>query len=236
VPYSQIVKKDDVWEVKGRKNFLPPSMLVLGYAVLWTTEDEDTMERHVRPVLAAAAATEDFPVGEQPPKVVLDDVEEDKYHLEEYGIASESSSSSAEEDTSSRIETVSSTTKQFFSAKQRREAKKGKTPEESTTPLPLPVPATKQKAVPPARGKKGKMKKIKARYADQSDEERELVQKLLGTKVDTSKQAEEIAQTTAGPMDQKTVAPTPKPEVKPPQRPSAANEHLEAFPLSTSPD
>src|SRR6202035_5155448 len=29
----------------------PPAMLVLGYGILWTTEDEDTMDRHVRPLI-----------------------------------------------------------------------------------------------------------------------------------------------------------------------------------------
>src|SRR5579871_1502543 len=107
VPYSQVQRNEGGHVVKG-KNFLPPATLVLGYAVLWLTEDEDTMERHVRQLtgqLAEAIAEEPVDemgegdeqvdeegrgkdnVGMEAPNV--HDFPEDKYNLSEYGSASE---------------------------------------------------------------------------------------------------------------------------------------------------
>src|SRR5579859_1697857 len=48
VTYDQILKREGTHEVRGKKNFLPPAMLVLGYGMLWSTEDEETQERHAR--------------------------------------------------------------------------------------------------------------------------------------------------------------------------------------------
>ena len=57
VPYSQVQRGDAGYEVRGKKNFLPPAMLVLGYGILWTTEDEETMERHARTLLVEPETT-----------------------------------------------------------------------------------------------------------------------------------------------------------------------------------
>jgi hypothetical protein len=221
VPYAQIERKEGEHIVRGKKNYLPPAMLVLGYGILWTTEDEETMERHERPLITESAdadvdvasgdtgPTEDLDINDEP-SATLEDAnaddssesdgeasnvatdnkaeEKDKYNLDQYGSASEDDVATPEPQP-----TVSKTsTKRHLSAKQRRDLKKGKSMEaedesdtsevEDVTSSITSMTLSKSKPPPKVRGKKAKLKKMKARYADQSDEERELARKLLGTK------------------------------------------------------
>jgi hypothetical protein len=206
VPYSQIQRREAIYDVQGKKNFLPPATLVLGYAILWTTEDEGTMDRHVRPQLSGSIelineelANNDLAL-EGPDfderteinsnQADLETVvqEEDKYNLGDYGSASDDD---ADVQVQQILEHSSVTSKRYLSVKQRRDLKKGKSLEprvleegseasdlDEVSPLAEPTP--KSKVVPKIRGKRGKLKKMKERYADQSDEERELAQKILG--------------------------------------------------------
>ncbi|XP_042310967.1 nuclear export mediator factor NEMF [Sceloporus undulatus] len=105
--------------------------------------------------------------------------------------------SAAKDDISSLNESKSQG-RRHLSAKERREMKKKKQPndlddpeppkeEEDGTPLPSHVPpppsGTKNGSTQPAvkRGQKSKLKKIKERYKDQDEEDRELIMKLLGS-------------------------------------------------------
>ena len=191
------------YDVRGKKNFLPPAMLVLGYGVLWTTEDEETMERHARPLLEIFGT--EVPQDDPEEEIEVDNDEggsddkpnegEDKYNLDQYGSASE------EEEVVQEPEYAQTSTKRHLTAKQRRDLKKGKPIEDDSEESDVDqvsssintMTLSKPKSAPKVRGKKGKMKKMKARYADQSDDERELAQKLLGTKPTTAeKLAEEV--------------------------------------------
>lgn len=188
-------------------------MLVLGYAILWTTEDEETMERHARPLFvdmgvsqnaeeAQGAGNEETieeearqSNGESDAEGKGADVKEpedadvkdtDKYNLKDYGSASE-----AESETQQPESTTSLRQKQFLSAKQRRDLKKGtKPPADDVNELASSISSisvSKAKCSPPqVRGKRSKVKKVKAKYANQSDEERELARRLLGAKVEST--------------------------------------------------
>jgi len=196
-------------------------MLVLGYAILWTTEDEGTMKRHARPLLTESsqvnadltvdegkdsidegdAALEEIPdeASQESEAEKAADTDEkgnevrgDKYNLEEYGSASEEEPVTPEPGTSPP--TDSTTTKQFLSAKQRRDRKKGSKPDaskpEDMDQVALSISnmsVSKTKSGQQIRGKKGKMKKIKTKYAEQSDDERELARKLLGAKAESAR-------------------------------------------------
>jgi hypothetical protein len=240
VSYDQILKREGTHEVRGKKNFLPPAMLVLGYGILWSTEDEETQKRHARKLgyVIDSAEQAEGEVGaemveveatdEMGEKVATiqnsdddddddaaihgdkddqvedpesqdddnkddkDNVAEDKYNLNQYGSASEE-----EQDIPSASQSQSTTITQShprLSAKQRRDLKKGL----QTPPLPTPrqdsdsevdelassiaTTSVSKKQTPLPRGKKGKMKKAKTKYAEQSGEERELARKLLGGK------------------------------------------------------
>jgi len=190
------------YDVRGKKNFLPPAMLVLGYGILWTTEDEETMERHARPLLEISEIAADVEQDEAEEQIDVEDQgdsdeksneADDKYNLDEYGSASE------EEEVAADLETPQTSTKRHLSAKQRRDLKKGKPVqgdseesdvEEVSSSINI-MSLSKPKSAPKVRGKKGKMKKMKARYAEQSDEERELARKLLGGKSTTAEKSTE---------------------------------------------
>jgi hypothetical protein len=238
VPYAQVHLGDTGFEVRGKKNYLPPAMLVLGYGILWTTEDEETMERHARTLVretprdtAEITADADEPQGDEevdePTKQDTEsesshsdekeasiDGQEDKYNLAEFGSASEDD---VEDEISTSIQTP---TKQYLSAKQRRDIKRSKTQpdddsdvDEMTSSIST-VSLNKSKPQPTVRGKKGRQKKIKARYADQSDEERELARKLLGAKTELPEKPKTQDKATE---DIKPAQPklTPKPRLPP---------------------
>jgi hypothetical protein len=79
-----------------------------------------------------------------------------------------------------------------LSAKQRRDLKKGKpvslqTPHATQTTQKSQQPSQPSNLPTQVRGKKGKLKKLKSKYADQSDEERELAMQFLGSTSQKSK-------------------------------------------------
>jgi hypothetical protein len=206
-------------------------MLVLGYAILWTTEDDETMERHARPLLAHSKNVDPQDIGieevggAEDPRPELDprsiavepsvEPEEDKYNLGEYG------SVSGNESTSDVASEIRPQTKSFLSAKQRRDLKKSTSSKPESSQASIPQPSSKPKTVPPARGKKSKLKKLKERYADQSDEERQLVQRLLGTKL-------EIPEPPPEPNTLDMPQPAQREQVKPRSQPKPiVNEPLE---------
>jgi hypothetical protein len=258
VPYSQVQRRDAGYEIRGKKAYLSPAMLVLGYGILWTTEDEETMERHKRTLTAdtsetptnadvddADTADDDDIAGqveEQPNAVDAnnetdsdgtesnkldeddDGQDQDKYNLAEFGSASEHE----EEQPESKSAQPS---KRHLSAKQRRDMKKGKTQQSvdsdsdvDDVTSSIDTLSLQKKPQPKVRGKKGKMKKIKARYADQSDEERELARKLLGAKPEKPQESEVK-------LVEEVKAPTPKPKPTPrlPPKPPV-DELLEVYP------
>lgn len=226
------------YDIRGKKNFLPPAMLVLGYGVLWTTEDEETMERHARPLLEMSAT--EVPYDEPEEHIENNDdgdsdnenEAEDKYNLDQLGSASE-------EEVVQEHESAQTSTKRHLSAKQRRDLKKGKPVQDDSEESDVDevsssiqtMTLSKPKSTPKVRGKKGKMKKMKSRYADQSDEERELARKLLGAKSTTAeKPAEEVlsANKVDLPPPVKKAIPIPRP------RKPVIDEPLEVLFPSTS--
>ncbi|KAG0288621.1 hypothetical protein BGZ96_007604 [Linnemannia gamsii] len=138
---------------------------------------------------------------EQPKKPAQStDPAADKYALQDYG---DDSNDDKGDDTSSLASSDRAPQKSpYITAKMRRDMKKGKLPgqgdqddnRDTNSPPPTrPAPAKKPQqdnqkkgtATPPAtpaasiRGKKGKAKKIKEKYADQDEEERQLRLELL---------------------------------------------------------
>ena len=277
VPWEQVQRREDGggFEVGGKKNYLPPAMLVLGYGILWTTEDEETMERHARPLLSDTTIVDDVPgvededepqneVGEeaidepeqdeqpeqkgepeQDEQSESDDEsiteeqvkEEDKYNLNEYGSASDDDTTTLPS-TSTDHPSQPPSNKTFLSAKQRRDLKKGKplssTPQSSTSEVDDVASSidilslSKSKPPPPkVRGKKGKMKKLKTKYADQSDEERDLARKLLGAKAHPVESSPPVEKVEVKPV----VAKKPAPTIRPPK--PIVDEPLEVSPWSS---
>ncbi|KAF9278298.1 hypothetical protein BGZ88_000644 [Linnemannia elongata] len=146
----------------------------------------------------AAKATKELP--KQPAQSVVPAA--DKYALQDYGDDSNDEGDKGD-DTSSLASSDRAPQKSaYITAKMRRDMKKGKLPgqggqdenRDTNSPPPArPAPTKKSQqdhqkkgtATPPAapaasvRGKKGKAKKIKEKYADQDEEERQLRLELL---------------------------------------------------------
>ncbi|KAI8086191.1 fibronectin-binding protein A N-terminus-domain-containing protein [Halteromyces radiatus] len=121
------------------------------------------------------------------------DKEWNKYDLEEYGENDDTLPSFAQNQPSDK-----SQSKKAISAKERRDMKKGtkgtgsgnntpKLDEFSSQPKPNKKPSNNNKANEPkqqpvsTRGRKGKSKKIKEKYGDQDEEERQLRMEILGS-------------------------------------------------------
>src|SRR6202022_2770562 len=155
VPYSQVQRGEGGHEVRGKKNFLPPAMLVLGYGILWTTEDEETMERHARTLLTEiheapsegidavdavdTADVDDAEDGAEPDGPANNDADSDS-ESNDANDGNENSiggrdqdkynlaeyGSASENDEELESTPQSTTTKRHLSVKQRRDLKKGK--------------------------------------------------------------------------------------------------------------
>jgi hypothetical protein len=232
-------------------------MLVLGYGVLWTTEDEETMQRHERQLITDTppeGVEEHVPVEDDDAEndtelasnddddeqvtIETEDRQENKYNLDQFGTPEDDQEG---EELDEQISTEPVPTRRHLTAKQRRDLKKGKPldppPETADNSDPdsgadsgvddvtaaLSTTSLSSKQKPPVRGKRGKAKKVKAKYADQSDEERELTRKLLGGKPPVEPK----------PEDTEPVQPVKKPVPLPAPRPPKplVDEPLEVSPL-----
>jgi predicted ribosome quality control (RQC) complex YloA/Tae2 family protein len=197
------------FEVKGKKNYLPPVQLVYGISLMFQIE-EDCIENHRlerRPWLRDGFIP-DSQVVDVSNLIINDnnnDVEiassqtfdkediEANAHKKNYPSNRDDQSSSVEHDgeDQNEIEDVkleTSTNKMRLSAKQRRDLKKGKdisaAPIESTAVNDEKncaeiVEVIQSKKMP--RGKKSKLKKIQSKYGDQDEEDRIIMMEKLGS-------------------------------------------------------
>ncbi|KAL2834194.1 telomere recombination-domain-containing protein [Aspergillus cavernicola] len=194
--------------VKGEKNFLAPSQLVLGFAVMWQVS-KDNLSNHKTYI------SEEAPAVEQSKKeqIVTEDANETETNRQEDEDDSESvgdpheteeqteAQDEVEEedlpgDNQSTLDDVASVTsqahgKRHLSGRDKRLLRKGKpldTPTQKSeqasgrsTPMTNGTSTKDTKPTPaPVRGRKGKNKKAASKYADQDEDERELALRLLG--------------------------------------------------------
>ena len=174
VHYDQVSKTAPTGEylttgsfmIRGKKNFLPPAKLELGYGLLWIV-DEASRDRHVQSKLAMQkdiVAFEAEPVEES--REPLDD----KYELHEFGAADVEEADELENSRAASQRT-----------KQRRPAKKSEEAPAADITVNVQNPA-KEKPQQLTRGQKAKKKKL-AKYADQDEDDLALAQKLLGVQI-----------------------------------------------------
>ncbi|PYH32492.1 putative DUF814 domain protein [Aspergillus neoniger CBS 115656] len=181
--------------IKGEKNFLAPSQLVLGFGVMFQVSKESLrnhkLYRFDEPVATETLveAQEADKEAEGKPNAQADEAadEENNDEAEEPNGNNEDEQSAQEEPAEGEDEDESATSPQTqddrqLSARERRMARKGRASE-------LDGPAADGASVKsanskqaPTRGKRGKAKKAAAKYADQDEEDRELALRLLGAK------------------------------------------------------
>lgn len=192
---------------KAKKTYLPPCQLVMGFGFYWLGDEESTKKyREVRNSreqehglkIVMDNKKQDL---EQSTKSLniqsnISDVNEKE------NISTEKDSEPSKEETTNKPASESNEGKKRLSAKERKLLRKGKglkasenddTEEEVFDPIEqemknLKLEETKKKTTEPSsqkppnvRGKKSKMKKIAAKYADQDEEERRIRMEALGT-------------------------------------------------------
>ncbi|KAL5003341.1 telomere recombination-domain-containing protein [Aspergillus recurvatus] len=176
--------------VKGEKNFLAPSQLVLGFAVMWQVSkaslvNHKSFKSEEAPALEQAQVTKEDGVDYQGQAEA--DGEADGQDERDVPADNQPAMDDAES-----VATSQSQGKRHLSARERRLLRKGKpidTPTaRSEEASGRSTPATngtsiKSETKPtsaPVRGRKGKAKKAASKYADQDEEERTLALRILG--------------------------------------------------------
>ncbi|RAK85134.1 hypothetical protein BO79DRAFT_201692 [Aspergillus costaricaensis CBS 115574] len=181
--------------IKGEKNFLAPSQLVLGFGVMFQVSKESLrnhkLHRFDEPVATETPveAQETDKEAEGKPNAQADEAadEENKDEAEEPNGNNGDEQSAQEEPAEGEDEDESATSPQTqddrqLSARERRMARKGRASEldgAAADGASVKSANSKQAAT---RGKRGKAKKAAAKYADQDEEDRELALRLLGAK------------------------------------------------------
>ncbi|KAL4896872.1 telomere recombination-domain-containing protein [Aspergillus ambiguus] len=180
--------------VKGEKNFLAPSQLVLGFAVMFQISKESLKNHKLHrfdvsepaesttqsdEVSAPIEETKQMAKEGEDAEAVADADEHvgEAKATEEVPSAEEATPAEGDTSTAQPQET------KHLSAKEKRLLKQGKSIDSNAPLAPngKPSKGDSTKSTPASsRGKKGKAKKAAAKYADQDDEERELALRLLG--------------------------------------------------------
>ncbi|RLO07592.1 hypothetical protein DYB28_001101 [Aphanomyces astaci] len=196
--------------IRGKKNFIPASRLEMGLAIVFridesSEEEEDDDDVTAKEVLARqqdmkqeafgevpedsipAAVVEGDQDGDAVGDVVAEEEEEktkeDVKTFDHHHVADDMMESilDEQEETVDPGKAKPGNGKKPLSAKERRDLKKKKGTAADKVELPETMAAPVAKAAAaPVRGKQGKLKKIKKKYADQDDEERRLRMAALG--------------------------------------------------------
>ncbi|RHY17468.1 hypothetical protein DYB30_008156 [Aphanomyces astaci] len=196
--------------IRGKKNFIPASRLEMGLAIVFridesSEEEDDDDDVTAKEVLARqqdmkqeafgevpedsipAAVVEGDQDGDAVGDVVAEEEEEktkeDVKTFDHHHVADDMMESilDEQEETVDPGKAKPGNGKKPLSAKERRDLKKKKGTAADKVELPETMAAPVAKAAAaPVRGKQGKLKKIKKKYADQDDEERRLRMAALG--------------------------------------------------------
>uniref|UniRef100_A0A2R5LNK1 Putative rna-binding protein n=1 Tax=Ornithodoros turicata TaxID=34597 RepID=A0A2R5LNK1_9ACAR len=181
--------------IRGKKNYLPPSYLIMGFGFMYKL-DEDSIERH-RGERQARTSSEDFTLQEDGTDNTADDTEiavSEQSSSEDEGVAADgdpetggakfpdtvvklpheiSTVQEAEKDEVEVGEVVYSQPSRSAQVKQKPKAEpKPDVPAE-------PASESNKPSGVPNRRTKGKLKKIREKYKDQDEEERQLRMEIL---------------------------------------------------------
>ena len=184
--------------IRGKKNFLQPTQLLMGFTVLFKL-DEESVEAHlgeracrsveeaetVADAAAAAAEEEEEEEEEAMPALEAEDGDEDEEDLSLLDTSAALSAAGDEEEEYEQVGYVAKTgggTSSYTAARERQRHMEESSAARAGNGGAEGKGAAKGGAQPPkksVRGKRGKKKKMK-KYADQDDEDRELAMMLLG--------------------------------------------------------
>ncbi|KAL2062466.1 hypothetical protein VTL71DRAFT_6732 [Oculimacula yallundae] len=203
--------------IRGKKNFLPPAALLLGFGVLFQVSEE-SKARHTKHRVqdntlapseyAESTVTEEIPELDDDQDSIPDDYQEseaDEEHEAFNPLQTPSRSGPVISDGDEEDLITDVTNLEIQDTKEEQEAhfeaKDSDDDDDSDDESSAPTPATgtqtpNNKAMPkgpapPKRGKRGKAKKIATKYKDQDEEDRIFAQKLIGAAAGVDKAAVE---------------------------------------------
>ncbi|XMA19224.1 hypothetical protein WAI453_012015 [Rhynchosporium graminicola] len=205
--------------IKGKKNFLPPAALLLGFGVLFQISEESTA-RHTKHRLqddtpaasdhAESTVTAEVPELDDDQNSIPDDYQESETDeedrdrdtsnpLQTQPRAGSVISDGGEEELIAEISHLEVRDTKSDAQGSPSEAEDSDHPDsDDGEPLPVtgkqtsgPNKATPKGPAPPKRGKRGKAKKIATKYKDQDEEDRIFAQKLIGASAGVDKAAAE---------------------------------------------
>lgn len=212
------------FSVNGEKNFLAPSQLVLGFAIMWQVSKESLrnhktgrfgedvpepaeLEKEEENGVQAADVNEDGSDDEQvdEPANASQEQAADASHPEPATQEAETEFKGEDGDVESKTEDAKDADDQPEEEEdqepQGESAAAGKKEVEDTStkqePQPRPTKTPQQPPKPVSRTKKAKSKKVAAKYADQDEEERELALRLVGAKSAKAQKAAAAAESKA---------------------------------------
>lgn len=228
--------------IRGKKNYLPPSYLIMGFGFLYKLDDE-SIERHQgeRKVRVAEDETEAStePPEEGPELEMSDESDSEKGSAKGDGDA-DSTKADAElfPDTVVKLphelETAMTEHDDHDAAEEIVYSQPTRGPQVSRKPPPakpkpqpppqeVPAGANAEKANKPKRGTHGKLKKIKEKYKDQDEDERRLRMEILasaGVPKETKSRKQKKGKKDAGQVvTSKGKQPQPKAQHKPLAKP-----------------
>ncbi|EKD17358.1 uncharacterized protein L3040_008397 [Drepanopeziza brunnea f. sp. 'multigermtubi'] len=204
------------FNIKGKKNFLPPAVLLLGFGVIFLISEESKVNHNkhrLQDVPSAFSSADSVAAESQTPELdedqgsIPDDYQDSEAEEEEGEksnplqtqstlpvISDEDVDQTADETGQLHIDYVS----QKVPAREEPQSAdhssgSADSDDENIAQAPSIAPSTaaKKGPAPPKRGKKGKAKKIATKYKDQDEEDRLLAQKIIGASGGAGKAAAE---------------------------------------------
>lgn len=192
---------------KAKKTYLPPCQLIMGFGFYWLG-DEETTKKYTETRLSREEehglkiVMDNKKQDLEHSSKSLNKIQSSLNEVDDEKVSAKEDTEPSKEDITSEPASESKEGKKRLSAKERRMLRKGKdikvsenedTDEDVFDPIEqemknLKLEETKKKTAEPSsqkppnvRGKKSKMKKIAAKYADQDEEERKIRMEALGT-------------------------------------------------------
>ena len=181
-----------ILKYKAKKNYMPPAQMVMGFGFYWLCDEETTQKykiarekRQEEHGLKVSFSNKKLDLDDMSIKSSMNSTKEEA-SLGETQKEPENSDEPSRKDAYSPIEdTEASHPEEKETETMVESVEKQLANLRAKSSSPSPSLSNKQKNV---RGKKGKLKKINAKYADQDEEERRLRMEMLGT----LKQIEEL--------------------------------------------
>ncbi|KAJ3359362.1 hypothetical protein HDU91_004953 [Kappamyces sp. JEL0680] len=178
-----------MFNIKGKKNYLPPVQLVYGIGLLFQVEGDEAIQRHLleRRPWARDGSTAFFGESIESLTNAETNIDDDVLKEAAIGVVEAEQSTDRSDNRPSATETDAAVEHAVAEDAVHDPSSDGDAVEPdrvsvaSESPAPSATSSTAPKPSQLTRGKKSKLKKINAKYADQDEEDRQLAMEILGS-------------------------------------------------------